>query len=137
MNPVYRSFSQVELDAAYNNRAVAPRLAEMKNAWDRRSLAIYASGNVDRDLAYGSAPRQRLDFFRARSRGRPTLAYLHGGYWQGNEKEPNAFVVTGPLAHDVNVALIEYGVGHEARDEGKREDPDRAVKPAGQTDPGP
>ena len=30
-----------------------------------------------------------------------------------------------------------HGVGHEARDEGEREDPDRAVKPARQSDPGP
>jgi len=108
MNPVYRDFSQTELDAAYNNRAVAPRLAEMKAGWDRRSLALYASAKVDRDLAYGKAPRQRLDFFHARSRGRPTFAYLHGGYWQLNNKEPNAFVAAGPLAHDINVALIEY-----------------------------
>jgi arylformamidase len=108
MNPVYRDFSQIELDAAYNNRAVAPRLAEMKADWDRRSLALYASATVNRDFAYGKAPRQRLDYFHARTRGRPTLAYLHGGYWQLNDKEPNAFVAAGPLAHDVNVALIEY-----------------------------
>src|SRR5471030_1694279 len=108
MKPVYRNFSQTELDAAYNNRAVAPRLAEMKADWDRRSLALYAGAAVDRDFAYGEAPRQRLDFFHARSRGRPTLAYLHGGYWQLNDKEPNAFVAAGPLAHDINVALIEY-----------------------------
>ena len=30
MSKVYRDFSQAELDAAYNNRAVAPRLAEIK-----------------------------------------------------------------------------------------------------------
>jgi arylformamidase len=108
MNLVYRNFSQIELDAAYNNRAVAPRLTELKADWDRRSLALYAGATVDRDLAYGEAPRQRLDFFHARSRGRPTLAYLHGGYWQLNEKEPNAFIAAGPLAHDINVALIEY-----------------------------
>lgn len=108
MTAVYRSFSQAELDAAYNNRAVAPRLAEMKADWDRRSLALYASAAVDRDLDYGSGPRQRLDFFHAHTRGRPTLAYIHGGYWQLNEKEPNAFVAAGPLAHDFNVALIEY-----------------------------
>lgn len=108
MSAVYRNFSQAELDAAYNNRAVARRLAELKAERDRRSLALYASAEVDRDLAYGSAPRQRLDFFHARSKGRPTVAYLHGGYWQLNEKEPNAFVAEGPLAHDLNVALLEY-----------------------------
>jgi len=108
MTPVYRNFSQAELDAAYNNRAVAPRLAELKADWDRRSLELYASAAVDRDFAYGPAPRQRLDFFHSGTRGRPTLAYFHGGYWQWNDKESNAFVAAGPLAHDVNIALIEY-----------------------------
>src|SRR6185503_5359727 len=92
----------------YNNRAAAPRLAEMKADWDRRSQALYAGARVSRDLAYGSGARQRLDFFHARSGGRPTLAFIHGGYWQWNEKEPNAFVAAGPLAHDINVALVEY-----------------------------
>lgn len=108
MTAVYRGFSQAELDAAYDNRAVAPRLGEMKDDWDRRSKALYESAKVARDYAYGSGPRQRLDFFHARSKGRPTLAFIHGGYWQWNEKEPHAFIAEGMLAHDVNVALVEY-----------------------------
>jgi arylformamidase len=108
MSKVYRDFTQAELDAAYNNRGVAPRLAEIKADWEKRSLALYASARVTRDLAYGSGARQRLDFFHARTPGRPTLAFIHGGYWQWNEKEPHAFIAEGMLAHDINVALVEY-----------------------------
>ena len=108
MSTVYRGFSQAELDAAYNNRAAEPGLEAIKDDWERRSKALYARAKVDRDLAYGSGARQRLDFFHAPSGGRPTVAYVHGGYWQTNEKEPNAFVAEGLLAHDLNVALIEY-----------------------------
>ena len=114
MSKVYRDFSQAELDAAYNNRAVAPRLTEIKADWDRRSLALYASARVTRDLAYGSGARQRLDFFHARTQGRPTLAFFHGGYWQWNEKEPHAFIAEGMLAHDINVALVEYTLAPQA-----------------------
>lgn len=108
MSKVYREFSQSELDAAYNNRAVEPRLEAIKDDWAMRSDALYAGTRVARNLAYGTGPRQRLDFFHARSNGRPTLAFIHGGYWQWNEKEPHAFVAEGMLAHDINVALIEY-----------------------------
>lgn len=108
MSAVYRHFSQTELDAAYNNRAAERNLEARKEDQDRRSLALYARAKVRRDLAYGSAPRQRLDFFHAETEGRPTVAYIHGGYWQLNEKEPNAFVAEGLLTHDLNVALIEY-----------------------------
>jgi arylformamidase len=111
---VYRGFSQAELDAAYNNRATEPNLEAIKVDWGRRSEALYARAKVDRDLAYGTLPRQRLDFFHAASGGRPTVAYIHGGYWQGNEKEPNAFLAEGLLAHDLNVALIEYTLAPQA-----------------------
>lgn len=112
---VYRNFSQAALDAAYNNRAVEPRLAEIRADWAGRSQALYARAPVHRDLAYGAGPRQRIDFFPAAHPGRPTVAFIHGGYWQGNEKEPYAFVAEGPLAHDLNVALIEYTLAPEAR----------------------
>ena len=108
MSTVYRDFTQSELDAGYNNRAAEPGLDAIKADWDRRSKAIYSRARVDRDLAYGSGARQRLDFFHAAGKGRPTVAYIHGGYWQTNDKEPNAFVAEGLLAHDLNVALIEY-----------------------------
>jgi arylformamidase len=114
MSKVYREFSQAELDAAYNNRAVEPRLEPIKDDWEKRSLALYASARVSRDLAYGKGPRQRLDFFHARTPGRPTLAFIHGGYWQWNEKEPHAFVAEGMLAHDINVALVEYTLAPQA-----------------------
>ncbi len=108
MSAVYRNFSQAELDAAYNNRAAEPGLDSIKADWDARSKALYMQAKVDRDLAYGGGARQRLDFFHASTKGRPTVAYIHGGYWQTNEKEPNAFIAEGLLAHDLNVALIEY-----------------------------
>lgn len=114
MSAVYRDFSQATLDAAYNNRAAEPGLETIKADWDRRSLALYSRAKVDRDLAYGKAPRQRLDFFHAASKGRPTVAWIHGGYWQTNEKEPNAFIAEGLLAHDLNVALLEYTLAPRA-----------------------
>jgi arylformamidase len=114
MSAVYRNFSQAELDAAYNNRAVEPRLEAIKADWARRSETLYAAARVSRDLAYGSGPRQRLDFFHAKTPGRPTLAFIHGGYWRWNEKEPHAFVAEGMLAHDINVALIEYTLAPQA-----------------------
>ncbi|MSP96882.1 MAG: alpha/beta hydrolase [Betaproteobacteria bacterium] len=115
MTAVYRNFSQAGLDAAYNNRAVEPGLAAIKGDWDRRSQALYACARVSRDLAYGAGPRQRLDFFHARTAGRPTFMFIHGGYWQGNEKEPHAFVAAGLLTHDINVALVEYTLAPQAR----------------------
>lgn len=108
MSAVYRDFTQAELDAAYNNRAVERDLDAVKKDRDLRSEAVYASVKVTQNRAYGLGARQRLDFFHAASTGQPTVAYIHGGYWQLNEKEPNAFVVEGLIAQGLNVALLEY-----------------------------
>ncbi|MEO8225245.1 MAG: alpha/beta hydrolase [Gammaproteobacteria bacterium] len=115
MSAVYRDFKQVDLDAAYNNRAVEPRFAAIRADWTARSLALYAGARVERNLAYGPAPRQKIDFFPAAHPGRPTVAFIHGGYWQGNEKEDYAFVAEGPLAHGLNVALVEYTLAPQTR----------------------
>jgi arylformamidase len=76
--------------------------------WTEDSAALYQSRPVFRDLRYGGAPRQRLDFFAAGRVGRPTLFFIHGGYWQWGHKEAEAFVARGPLAHHINVVNVEY-----------------------------
>ena len=108
MAAIYGRFTQAELDAAYDNRTLEPRLEAIKADWDQRSKALYASARVSRDLAFGTGPRERLDFFPARTAGRPTVAFIHGGYWQRNDKESHAFVAQGLLERDCNVALLEY-----------------------------
>lgn len=112
---VYRGFTQDELDLAYDNRRAVPEHARFREEWTRRSEALYARTRCERDLAYGPAPRQRLDFFHCGEAGRPTFAYIHGGYWQWNEKEMHAFVGEGLLARGVNVAQIEYTLAPGAR----------------------
>jgi arylformamidase len=41
--------------------------------------------------------------------------FIHGGYWQMNDKERFAFVAEGPLARGINVALVEYTLAPAAR----------------------
>jgi acetyl esterase/lipase len=100
--------SQAELDRVYDNRGHVPDYAAHLARWAEDSAALYAEAKVLRDLRYGPAPRQRLDFFSARTAGRPTVLFIHGGYWQWCDKEEECFVARGPLAHDINVAALEY-----------------------------
>lgn len=112
---IYQGFTQTALDAAYNNRAAEPRLPAIKEDWARRSKAVYARSRAERNIAYGPGARQTLDILPAAHPDRPTVAFIHGGYWQGNEKEDYAFVAEGLLQHDLNVALIEYTLAPQAR----------------------
>ena len=115
MTAVYRNFTQEALDQAYDNRRAVPDYARYREAWDERSRAVYARVRCDRDLAYGTGPRQRLDFFHCGAANRPTFAYIHGGYWQWNEKEPHAFVGEGLLSRGINVVQVEYTLAPAAR----------------------
>jgi arylformamidase len=105
---VYRGMTQPELDRAYDNRAHVSDSAACLARWAAESADLYRGTVVYKDLHYGPAPRQRLDFFPARSAGRPTVLFIHGGYWQWCDKEDESFVARGPLAHDLNVAVVEY-----------------------------
>src|SRR6202007_2165267 len=60
-------------------------------------------------------PRERLDLFLAADPEAPTLAFIHGGYWQMNDKENFAFFAEGLLPLGINLAVIEYTLAPMAR----------------------
>jgi arylformamidase len=111
----YRGMERAELDAAYNNRAAVANAAEIIADWNARSGRVRRERNAHLDLAYGDEARERLDFFPADQPNAPTLVFIHGGYWQMNDKENFAFVAEGPLARGINVALVGYTLAPEAR----------------------
>ena len=102
------------LDAAYNNRAAVRDFPALSAARAERSRRVRAALKPRVDVRYGKAPRERLDLFESRSKGAPIFAFIHGGYWQYNDKEDSSFLVEGPLARGFSVALIEYTLAPEA-----------------------
>jgi acetyl esterase/lipase len=102
------------LDAAYNNSAAVAGSAQIVAEWRRRSEILRVSA---KELRYGSAERNRIDYFEA-APGAPLLVFIHGGYWQMREKETFGFLAAGPLAHGVSVALVGYTLAPEKRLDG-------------------
>jgi arylformamidase len=118
---LYRGMDLAALDAAYNNSAAIGG-AEARDRFiaesTARTRALNDRAKPQRDLAYGAAPRQRLDFYAGGKAGAPTLAFIHGGYWRSTDKENWGFVAAGPLAHGINVANIEYTLAPANRIDG-------------------
>jgi arylformamidase len=112
---LYRGMDRAQLDAAYNNSAAVPAVDTIRADWDARSASVRQSRRGHLDLAYGDTPRQRLDLFLADRPRAPTLMFIHGGYWQMNDKERFAFLAEGPLAHGINVAVVEYTLAPDVR----------------------
>jgi arylformamidase len=107
MSAIYRGMDRAALDAAYDNTGtVADSQAHRARWWDA-SAAVRAKRTSKLDLRYGERPRAMLDYFPAADGG-PLFVFIHGGYWQRNEKERFAFLALGPHAHGINVAVPGY-----------------------------
>ncbi len=65
------------------------------------------------DVAYGTHPRQVLDFYQAKSdKPTPVVFYIHGGGWQGGDKKtnPRAFLDKGISVVAINYRYVRNGV---------------------------
>ena len=109
----YCGMDRAALDAAYNNSAAVSNSGAMMEAFGERSAALRAAHLGLRELRYGTAPRNRIDYLPADRPG-PLLVFIHGGYWQMRSKDDFSFVAAGPLAHGVHVALVGYTLAPDA-----------------------
>src|SRR5262249_62157341 len=127
---LYRGMDRAQLDAAYNNTDAVPTVDAIRADWAARSASVRQRRRGLLDLPYGDAPRQRLDLFLADNPSAPTLMFIHGGHWQRNDKGPYGFIVEGPLAHGINIAVVEYTLAPEAPPPPKRFGNRRAINNA-------
>jgi arylformamidase len=112
---LYRGMDRAQLDAAYNNTAAVRERDAIVADWARRGAALRRAHPAHLDLSYGDSARQRLDLFLAADPTAPTLAFIHGGYWQMNDKESYAFFAEGLLPLGINLAVVEYTLAPAAR----------------------
>jgi arylformamidase len=114
MTAIYRGMDRAALDAAYDNTAAVADSQQYRARWWDESAAIRAEPRSRLDLRYGARPRATLDYFPTKDNA-PLFMFIHGGYWQRNEKERFSFVSRGPRAQGLNVAVPGYTLGPEAR----------------------
>src|SRR5256714_5947077 len=82
---VFLDYDQVELDAAYDQRAYAPLGDQITARFvtdseeTRRRL-----GNPER-IAYGPTEVEKLDIFRTSRANAPIMVFVHGGAWLRNQ----------------------------------------------------
>src|SRR5947208_10688652 len=114
---LYRGMDRAQLDAAYNNTAAVPERDGIIANWGVRSAKARREYAGLLDLAYGDTQRERLDPFLAADPQAPTLAFIHGGYWQIADlaKGSFAFFAEGLLPLGINLAVIEYTLAPAAR----------------------
>ena len=114
---LYRGMDRAALDAAYDNGAAVGPVKRERYVADRRirSEAFRERHRGRIDVPYGAGARQRLDVYPCGAPGSPTLAFIHGGYWQSNDKEPLSYVGEALLPAGFNLVLVEYTLAPAAR----------------------
>jgi arylformamidase len=75
------------LDAAYNNGAAVAESENWLARWRALSAAVRSGPGTRLDIPYGSGPRARFDYFASGAARAPLFMFLHGGYWQRNDKD--------------------------------------------------
>jgi acetyl esterase/lipase len=103
----WRAMSQEARDLGLNNGVAVPGSVDMAAGWEQRSADVRKRFPDHLDLRYGPRERNRIDFLKAGEQA-PTLLFIHGGYWQARAKEVFTIFAEGPMAHDINVALMGY-----------------------------
>jgi arylformamidase len=107
----WRRYDRDALDSQYSPSRTAKDFAGAIERYGRdterakRRLAATAL----LDVAYGSAPRQRLDVYPARAEARPSPVHLfiHGGFWQLLSKDYAGF--PAPAFVDAGSAFVAVG----------------------------
>ena len=111
---IYRGMDRAALDTAYNNTdAVTDSANPRALAGPQRRHPCRQGGAAD--LRYGTRPRALLDYVPCGRRNAPLFVFIHGGYWQRNDKEMFTFVADGPRPQGINVAVIGYTLAPQAR----------------------
>ncbi len=111
----WAAMSRRARDAAYNNTEAVPDSSALIEERNAASAAFRAAARATLDLPYGPSEREAWDIFHGPDEAAPTLAFIHGGYWQRNRREDFAILAEGALAMGWNVALCGYTLAPEAR----------------------
>ena len=107
--PAYQGYDADALYAQYNNRGMVPDFQDYGADNARRSAAVRASKiAMALDIAYGPDDAQQIDLFLPAAGNPPLHIFIHGGYWQWNDRKPYAFVAGQLVPAGAAVATIGY-----------------------------
>lgn len=94
--PVYRGYSQAELDAQYNQATLVPDIGGYLDAWNGESARVRDSLPCRLSVPYGDGPAETLDIFPAENgaAGAPVMLFIHGGAWRALSKDSFSYPAT-------------------------------------------
>jgi arylformamidase len=111
--PNWGEMSRAARDAAYNNTAACAGGRAYIDALRADSHAMRLARPKHLDLRFGDSEREAWDLFPGPA-GSDCLVFIHGGYWQRNDRQGAAAVLEGALATGWSAALPGYTLAPDA-----------------------
>ncbi|WP_308915979.1 alpha/beta hydrolase [Jannaschia sp. LMIT008] len=113
----WRHLSPATLDDAYANAPYIFGSDRFPARWAARARAFRdrLGEHAVLDLAYGPAPRERLDLFRPSGDPRGLVVFVHGGYWHRFAKSDWSHLAVGALDRGFAVAMPGYTLAPDVR----------------------
>jgi arylformamidase len=109
--PLYRDFSTVEeINALYDIEATVPDFGAYAADYVERSAATRARLDVVPDVRFGPTLAETFDVFRGGEGARPTVFFVHGGYWKATDSKVWSYVADGPAPHGVTTVVSNYAL---------------------------
>lgn len=106
--PDWTSYDPAALYAQYDNRGKVPDFADYAARWATASAAFRGRARALLDIAYGTRPAEAIDLFLPQAANPPLHIFVHGGYWQWNERKPYAFIAEALTQAGAAVATLGY-----------------------------
>ena len=106
--PDWTSYDAASLHAQYDNRGKVPDFADYAARWSATSETLRGRARATLDIAYGKRPAEQIDLFLPTAETPPLHIFIHGGYWQWNERQPYAFIAEALTAAGAAVATLGY-----------------------------
>ncbi len=105
---LYKGFSKEEMEFHFNPQVAAPDQSRWSEERRKASLRVRETLKSTLNIPYGNSPRQLLDIFPASQAKAPVIAYFHGGYWRGGNKDENCHFAELFVKAGATVAVVEY-----------------------------
>jgi arylformamidase len=88
---VYLSYTQTELDRAFDQTQWAPNMMALVAEWAETSRAVRDASLRMQTRRYGDGGNEDLQIFPAEKPDAPILVYIHGGEWKRRDNLGSAF----------------------------------------------
>ncbi len=106
--PDWRSYSQKELDANYDQHSLVPDSSAYKARKIEESAKARAALDCILDVAYGPTRKEMLDVFPAPRKGAPIQIFLHGGAWKAGHKDEVSYPAPVFHAAGANYVAVNF-----------------------------